>query len=306
MENMFKKVILTGATGFIGKVFTKKLLSEGTKVIAIVPDPENLEDVAQENLKVVKARFEDFDKLTDYIEKDDYDVFFHIAWAGYGKTTNDYKAQISNIKPSCDALTAAAELGCKRFLFTSSFSEYMTQVTDTKKHNDDATCNVYGSTKHATRLLLQAIALQKNISFVSIAFSNTYGPGDRSNRSTNLFINRLLAGQDLDLTPGTALYDWNYIDDSIEGLSLAAEKGKDNELYYIFGNGIRPLKEIVSDVRDIINPECKINLGTYKEDFGVDYSSVDIYKLYRDTGYYPRTDFKQSIINTAEWLKSIK
>ena len=100
-----------------------------------------------------------------------------------------------------------------RFLFSTSFSEYMISEHEEKTHDEGAFCNVYGSSKHAARVLAQAVAAQKGVKFISVAFANTFGPGDRSKRSTNLFIHRLLNGEALDLTEGIHLYDWNYIDD---------------------------------------------------------------------------------------------
>ena len=109
----------------------------------------------------------------------------------------------------------------------------------------------------------------------------------------------------MDLTEGIHLYDWNYIEDTIAGLVLAGEKGKIDSVYYIVSDRRRPLKDIVGEVRDILAPGVEIRLGTYKEDFHVDYTSVDVTKLYRDTGYQPKWDFKEAVLKTAEWVKSL-
>ncbi len=50
------------------------------------------------------------------------------------------------------------------------------------------------------------------------------------------------------------MYDWNYIDDCISGLMLAGEQGKSDSVYYIGSRTRRPLKEIVSELRDILAP----------------------------------------------------
>ena len=141
--------------------------------------------------------------------------------------------------------------------------------------------------------------------FLCVAFANTFGVGDRSHRSTNLFVHKLLRGEALDLTEGIHLYDWNYIEDTIAGLVLAGEKGKIDSVYYIGSDRRRPLKDIVGEVRDILAPSVEIRLGTYKEDFHVDYTSVDVTKLYRDTGYQPKWDFKEAVLKTAEWVKTL-
>ena len=304
---MIKTVAITGASGFIGQHLLKHYLDEGVHVIAIVPDPENLEKYREyKNLEIIKASFEDFDHISALTSTKDIDIFYYLSWGGYGKATNDYTAQIQNIKPICDAVSEASTMGCKRFVFSTSFSEYMISEHETLSHNDGAHCNVYGAAKQAARVMAHATAGQKGVPFLCVAFANTFGVGDCSHRSTNLFIHRLLNHEALDLTEGIHLYDWNYIEDTLAGLILAGENGKEDSVYYIGSNERRPLKEIVSEVRDILAPDVEIRLGTYKEDFHVDYSSVDVTKLYRDTGYQPKWNFRDAVLKTAEWVKTLE
>ena len=301
-----KKIAITGASGFIGQHLLRHYLEEGAHVCAIVPDPEHLEEFKKfPEFEVVNAGFEDFDKISEMTSLRDIDIFYYLSWGGYGKATNDYAAQIQNIKPICDAVNEASKMGCKRFLFSTSFYEYMISEKEMLTHNGGAHCNVYGAAKQAARVMAHATAAQKGVPFLCVAFANTFGVGDRSHRSTNLFVHKLLRGEALDLTEGIHLYDWNYVEDTINGHVLAGEKGKDDSVYYIGSNVRRPLKDIVSEVRDILAPGVEIRLGTYKEDFHVDYSSVDVTKLYRDTGYQAKWDFKEAVKATAEWVAKL-
>lgn len=139
----------------------KLYLDEGAKVIAFVPDPETLEPYACEKLEVVKAFFEDFGRLSEMTQTRDIDIFYYLSWGGYGKSTNDYAAQLQNILPICNAVNEASKIGCKRFLFSTSFSEYMISEHETQSHNAGAHCNVYGAAKQAARVLAHATAAQK-------------------------------------------------------------------------------------------------------------------------------------------------
>lgn len=300
-----KKVVITGATGFIGKALTKELLNNGVDVTAIAFDPEKLDDIACDKLKTVNASFDDYRTLGEKMGEDEYDCMFHLAWGGYGKATNDYTVQITNAIATCDAVTLAKQIGCKRFVFSTSFSEYMIPVDSERSHNENGVCNVYGATKESARILAQAVAKQIGIDMLSVAFSNTFGPGDYSKRTPNLFITKFQNHQPVDLTEGVDLYEWTYIDDTVDGLIAAASKGKPGEVYYIGSNNVRPLIDIVTDIRDVIYPEGEINIGKYHEVFKCDYSSIDTFKLYRDTGFQSKCDFKESVLKLADWLKEI-
>lgn len=302
-----KNIMIIGASGFIGEHLLKYYLNNSDNVCAVVRQPKKLEKYKEcNNIEIVKADFEEYDKISCISKMRNIDILYYLAWGGYGKETNDYKAQIKNILPICNAVKSASNMGCKRFLFSTSFSEYMISEDEKLTHNQGASANVYGSAKHSARLMAHAVSKQENISFVSVAFANTFGVGDSSKRSTNLFLHKLLNNEALDLTDGKHLYDWNYIDDAISGLVLAGEKGKDDSVYYIGNNERKPLKDIVEKVRDIIAPNVEIRLGTYKENYHVDYSSVDVNKLYRDTGYRAKIDFDNAILKTAKWVENLK
>lgn len=289
-------VMITGASGFIGKHLARHYLNKGYRVTVFVRDPGKMDEfTSHEGFRAIKSSFDEFDRLADLVGVIDApDIFYYLAWDGYGKTTNDYRAQVKNIKPVCDAVVEAKKMGAMRFVFAGSLSEFMT--------NGHA-CNVYGNAKTAARLIAHSVAAQQDIQFISVAFANVFGVGDTSNRSTNLFIRRLLSGQDIDLTEGRDMYDWVYIDDCIRGLVLAGEVGFPDMVYYIGSRTRRPLKEIVEELRDILAPEAKINYGRYHDDFHMEYQFIDVHLLYKHTGYLAKTDFKDAVLKTAEWLK---
>jgi nucleoside-diphosphate-sugar epimerase len=180
----------------------------------------------------------------------------------------------------------------------------MIHENEPSSHADGAVCNIYGASKHATRILSEAYAKKIGINFTSFSLANTFGPGDYSSRSTNHFIKKFLENKPIDLTHGAHLYDWIYIDDSIDAIISILEFGKSFKNYYI-GRQAIPLKEILFQVKKILNSDSIINLGKYKEDFHVDYKSVDFFQLTKDTGFVNKTPFDKAIINTATWVKSL-
>lgn len=294
-----KKAIVTGAGGFIGGAITEFLLSKGITVYGVDISEKSLEHhFGKENFIPVIADFTKYEHLHEMIQ-DDIDVFYHFAWQGYGKDTQNFDVQIENVIGTENACESAVKIKCKKFVFACSSYEYQKNEVGEKT----GYCSVYGAAKTASKAFARATAHRAGLEFCGVIFTNVFGVGDRSSRSTNSIIKQLLQGDNLKSTKGEALYDWSYIDDVVGGLYAVGEKGIDGKEYYVGSNRLRPFKDIISEVRDIIAPNAEIDFGAFNDNAYVDYTDIDIYELYRDTGFYPNCDFRESILKTAEWVK---
>ncbi len=295
-----KKVIVTGAGGFIGGALTGLLLSKGITVYGVDISEKALErHQGKEGFIPVIADFTKYNQLHEMIN-DHVDVFYHFAWQGYGKDTQNFDVQIENVYGTQRACEAAAKIGCGKFVFACSSYEY-------QKSNANGSVgyfSIYGAAKTASKAFARSTAHRMGISFCGAIFTNVFGVGDKSNRSTNAIIRQLLRGENLRSVKGDALFDWSYIDDVTNGLYAIGDKGLSGKEYYVGSNRLRPFRDIISEVRDILAPTAEIEFGAYDDNAYVDYTGIDIYELYRDTGFYPNCDLRESILKTASWLKS--
>ena len=73
--------------------------------------------------------------------------------------------------------------------------------------------------------------------------------------------------------------------------------------YYLGHNSLRKLKDILLDVKNIINPNAHIEFGNVPGDLFVDYSLVDINSIYADCDYVDNFNFLKEIEETVDWLK---
>lgn len=301
---MMKKVVLSGACGFIGQSLVKELLQRNCQVVALVVNPQQLDklSVQEKNLTVIQAMFEDYENLPALINDKEFDVFIHMAWAGYGKSTNDYKVQLENVKYTCTAAYAAAKLQCKKFLLADSSHEYLKSINE---KGEKEFCSIYGAAKQSAQRMCRVICHTTGMDFNGVIFTNIFGPGDVAARSTNTMIRKLLAGNDLDLIDGTRLYDWTYVDDCVGGVLAVAEAGKPQQLYYVGSKRLRPFAEIMKEVRDVVAPAAKLNFGRYQDPTFIDYADINTYHLYEDTKYMPCADFKEGVRKTVEWISLI-
>lgn len=299
-----KAVAITGATGFIGKALAKRLLSSGYKVYAVVRSTEGVSDITGEDLIPVKCDFAHYDQLAAMLpEKIDW--FIHLAWDGVsGKKSSDIEIQMRNVEAAVIAMKQAETIRAKKFVFLGSSYQYRMEPVTLYGKTVYLKKNIYGAAKQACMKLLQANSFLDGIGmdFNCVLFTNVFGVGDGSNRSTNVLIRQLLRGEDLNLIQGDHLHDWTYIDDAVDGLLAVLEKGLSGKSYYIGNRKLRTFKNIVIELRDILAPNARLYFGSYDDDSYIDYGEIDLDELYHDTGFECTANFRESILKTAEWI----
>lgn len=302
-----KKAIVTGASGFIGKALCKYLLQNEYFVYAIVRNKESLDDIKLlENIIILECDFSDYNKIGQLIN-DDIDIFYHFAWSGVSGTDfKNYNIQLGNIKSGCDALMVAAKMGVEKFVLAGSSHEFKVEKISQNGTIQLRRCCIYGTAKLSCELMCKTLALQNNIKFNSVIFTNVFGVGDKSNRSTNAILKKMISNDVPKLVLGNDLYDWTYIDDAIGGIFAVGEKGIDSKTYYIGSSNLRKLKHIIEEVRDIVSPNMKLVFGEFEDNSFIDYSNINTYELYEDTDYLPSSNFKESILKTVAWLNECK
>lgn len=299
-----KKVIVTGADGFIGSALVKSLLSNGYQVYAVAKDKDHDFGLIDPGIEMIPCSFSEYHSLSALVDGP-IDCFIHLAWGGLaGIESQDAVLQSENIRASAVSLEQAHLLGAKRFIFAGSSYQYRMEPVLKNGKVVFKKKNLYGKSKEAATLLLASAALKYNMDFNSILFTNVFGVGDRSSRSTNTLILQLLHGEPVRLIPGEHKHDWTYVDDAVSGIISVMENGKDGISYYIGDRQLRTFKEIMLDVRNIVSPDADLEFGYYPDDGYIDYSEIDLNALYRDTGFECKADFVDSIRKTAAWLKS--
>lgn len=294
-----KKVIVTGASGFIGKALVKRLLKDNVEVWAIVRNKDKLSDLENNRLKIIIANFEEYLDLERKITERDFDCFYHFAWDGCGYSSNDYDVQYKNIKYTCDALLLAVKLKCQKFCFPESSHEYL-------KDEDGDLSNIYGIIKTSTKNILKKMSKENNIMYLGVIFANVFGIGDYSNRSANIIIKKLMKNEDLDLIKGDNFHEWTYIDDAINAILIITKEGNSGESYFVGRKKLFTFKEILKIAKEALNSKSRLNFGKYKELSYIDYSEINTELIYKETSFSINENLKENIINLSKWIENSK
>lgn len=301
-----KKVIVTGANGFIGTALCRELSNQGISVIAVVRnEEENISNIENlKGLRVVYSDLSEFKNLNEKISDKDVDALYHLAWVGSaGPLRGNAEVQFNNIKYTCDTVEACSKMNCKRFVFASSIMEYEIEAVMAT----DATPGIntlYSSAKVSADYMARTIAGSLGVDYIRAVISNIYGPGELSPRLVNTSIRKLLNGEHCAFSAGEQIYDFIYIDDAAKTFVAIGDKGVSNRTYYIGSQNPKPLKEFLCELRDQVDSNIEIGLGEIPfNGVSLTYNEFNVHAVKEDTGFVPTVSFAEGIQNTIEWIK---
>ena len=291
-----RTAIVTGAGGFIGGALSRELLNLGYKVYGADLKAEYLEPLSKDKNFVPVAIDLTCEALSNKIPER-ADVMFYLSWGGSlgGKDLYDVELQTNNIKTAAKVCEDVSNI-CKRFVFISSSYEHMKSY-DTK----DFPINIYGIAKRAAGDICAQISSQNGMEYVKTVLTNTYGVGDRSQKAVNTIINAMQNSLPLKLVEGNNPNDWVYINDTVKGLIHIAEQCESFREYYIGHKNISTFKDKIHDMGAVICPQRRFTFGEMPENTYIDYACL---KEKIPEGFECQSDFKESIMKTANWLKS--
>lgn len=300
-------VIVTGATGFVGRWLIKELTSRDVKVIAVIrsrqSDAAFLEQI--KNVEIVVCPLNEISTLPHKISKENIDVFYHFAWSGTsGADRADIKLQLENVQATCSAVRAASEIGCKKFVNAGSIMEYEAMQYIPENGSTPALGNIYSIAKQTADFMAKTLAVSLKLSYNNGIISNVYGPGEKSARFINSTIRKFLSKEKTRFTLGDQLYDFIYASDAARAFYLIGERGKPYSSYYIGNTTPKPLKEFIMQIRDGVDKNIELNFGEIPFEGGrLKYTEFDTHKLLDEFGFEPEVAFKQGIANTVKWIQ---
>lgn len=300
------KVVITGAGGFIGSALTKRLLKDNISVIGIDVSREALSQFeSYNNFKPVIADFSKYNQLHELVNESDIDVFYHFAWQGvFGSAFKDYKMQLDNAKYACEAFEEAVKLNAQKFVFAGTMNEYEMDTYIGKDEFSPRYTYIYSAVKQVSEAICKTLSHNSKTQFCAGRIAMAYGENNKSRMLPNVVMKNLIEGLPSKLITGNNLYDMVYIDDIVEAFVAIGKAGKNMRSYYIGHRKIKTFREIIMEIANIINPEGVLLFGEYPdEESGIDYARINLEALYNDTGFECKTDFKESILKTAAWIK---
>ena len=302
-----KKVIVTGANGFVGGALTRELVNQGIEVIALDMEGHNNNLPDSELVTFYPFSLDNASEFKERFADRDCDTFYHFAWAGSaGAARADTALQLQNAQWTVDCMRLAKDLGCNRFVNAGSIMELETMKAVFTAENKPGLGYIYGSGKLVAHAMCKSVAANIGIDLVWAMITNAYGVGERSPRMVNTTIQKCIRGEAPQFTAGTQNYDFVYIDDVARAFYLIGKNGKPFCEYLIGSSNAKPLKEFLLEMKEAIAPELDFVFGDIPftgvnqplEDF-------DCSKTEADTGFKAEISFGEGCRRTRDWWLTI-
>jgi len=259
------KILVTGATGFIGQNLVKFLIDKNYEVHCIVRSKSNISKI-NNKVKIFKYD-ENIDSLIIYLKEEKFNGVIHLA--SLFLTThkgNDISNLISsNIKFGTELLEACINSNVQWFINTGTFW----QNYKNEKYNP---INLYAATKEAFQDIAKYYTETSNLTFTTIKLNDTFGPNDTRNKIFNLWLNALKTKEEIAMSKGEQIIDISFIDDIVEAyyvlINHLSSENKDkfrNKTFAIKSDTRVTLKELSKIFEKVVN--CKLNIIWGKKEY---------------------------------------
>lgn len=312
-----KKVLITGADGFIGSHLTEQLLEKGYDVKAFVYyNSFNtwgwLDTLPKEKLKQIEIFTGDVRDPNGVREAmKGTDGVFHLAALiaiPFSYHSPDSYVD-TNIKGTLNVLQAARDLNLERVLITSTSEVYGTaQYVPIDENHPYQGQSPYSATKIGADRLAESFYRSFGLPVTIVRPFNTYGPRQSARAVIPTIISQLLSGKEkIKLGSLTPTRDFNYVKDTANGFYEIAisDQTIGEEINIATGQEIS-IGKLAEELIRQINPKAEIICE--KERTRPEKSEVNRLlgcneKIMRLTDWKPGYSFEQGLAETVEWIK---
>lgn len=330
-----KKILVTGAAGFIGFHLCQRLLHRGDQVIGL----DNLNDyydvflkqarLAQlqqlPNFSFYKLDLANQNGMTQLFATQHFDGVVNLAaQVGVRYSVKNPQAYVqSNLVGFVNVLEGCRYSGVEHLVFASSSSVYGANTTIPFSVHDtvDHPLSIYGASKKANELMAHTYSHLYRLPITGLRFFTVYGTWGRPDMAPFLFTKAILENQPIDVfNYGKMRRDFTYIDDIVEGVVRVLDKVPEPDpnwksdtpdpsrsnapykLYNIGNNQPVELMHFIEVLEECLGKKAKMNmLPLQPGDVLATYADVD--NLVQDVGFKPNTSIETGIERFVAWYR---
>ena len=303
-----KRVVVTGASGFVGANLARRLLDEGHQVHLLLRSAHATWRIAgiRDDARCHIVDLCDSDQLGRIIGNLRPEWIFHLAAYGAYPQQVDLNQMITtNITATSSLLTACLNVGFEAFVHTGSSSEYgLVDHAPTEAEYIDPD-SYYACTKAAATHLCRHIARAHEVHLPILRLYSAYGPFEEPTRLVPTLVRKALRGQLPPLVAPDTARDFVYIDDVCQAYLLAAaHRGSEPGAIYNVGSGTQTtIRQMVEMTREQFGVTAEPVWGSMAQrTWDTKVWIADHTKISRELRWQPHYPLHKGLAHTAEWF----
>jgi len=315
MTRTDKRVVVTGAAGFIGSHLCERLVAAGWRVTGIdnfndfyspASKRRNLAGLAgKRSFRLVRGDIRRAAVLERAFSSRPRVVIHLAAMAGVRPSMErPLLYQQVNVGGTLALLEAARRAPVRHFVFGSSSSVYGNSRRVPFSEDDPALepVSVYAATKRAGELLCHTYHRAYGMPITMLRFFTVYGPRQRPDLAIHKFSRLMLAGKSIPFFgDGSMERDYTYVDDIVAGVLKALERPAGLRLFNLGSDRPVRLDELVRVLERTLGVRARLRrlrppIGDVRRTW------ADLRRSRRQLGYRPATSLEEGLARFAEWL----
>lgn len=290
-----QKVLVTGASGFIGSHLTNALFQKGAEVHAVSRFAH-----ARDELRWWQADLTDIASVRKLLRDIRPETIFHLSGHVTAAPGLEFALSTfdSHVVTTVYLLTAATELGCGRIVLTAS-------LTEPQSHHAEAVpSSPYAAAKWASGAYGRMFHDLYQTPVTIVRPFMTYGPMQSRQKIVPYVTLSLLRGAIPQLASGRWQADWIYIDDVIEGLLAAAHVSGVEGCTIDLGSGMMvSVSEVVERIVKLVGSSVTPSFGAMPDRPAEEIRAAALGYAYDKIGWKPATPLQQGLARTIAWYR---
>jgi UDP-glucuronate 4-epimerase len=312
-----RRVLVTGAAGFIGSTLVDRLLAEGREVVGFDNfDPFYPEEQKRRNLRaalesgrfrLVRGDIRDAKAVERVFADGGFDGVAHLAALAGVRPSIDRPALYAdvNVNGTAVLLEAACRHGKPRFVFASSSSVYGEREDGPFRETDpiERPISPYAATKRAGELVAHTFHYVHGLDVTCVRIFTAYGPRQRPDLAIRAFAERMLRDEPIPVYgDGSSLRDFTFVGDLVDGLVRALDRPLGFRILNLGAGSPVVLLDVIRAIEAALGRPARIDW--------LPRQPGDVSKTWADTsaarealGYAPATSLAQGIARFVAWLR---
>lgn len=292
-----QKVLVTGASGFLGAHICRRFHESGVELCAVSRTAPK-DDAFR--ISWVPGDVSDWETIQSLIREFQPDVVFHLSGHGVGAPGLEHVLPTfrHDLATTVNILTAITQFGVRRLVLAASLEEPVHGSSEITPSTP------YAAAKFSSTMYARMFHKLYGTPVVQVRPFMTYGPGQRAHKLIPYVTLALLQAQSPKLGSGLRPVDWVYIDDVIDGMWAAALAPNIEGSAIDLGSGVLvSIREVVMQLVDIVGAPVQPQFGAVIDRPMEIVRLADMAAAREKLGWKPRIPLHEGLELTVKWFR---